>query len=363
MVSLTGLGLVTIKALQAGDSQYKAAASVEQSFTVNPALLTVAATNKSMTYGNALPALTFTYTGFASGETDAVLTTPPAITTTATANSDAGNYPITLNGGSAANYTLDLVNGILTINKADQTINIGAIPNKIITDGAFGFVAGATSGLTLSYSITGPATLSGTTITLTGTAGTVTLTATQAGNINFNPTSKAVSFEVIDNRQTQSISFTAIPDQILETGQMSLSASASSGLAIKFELIAGPATISGNVVSFTGLGTVEIKASQSGNTTFRAAAPVVQSFDIVTITGLDEPAVKSKIYPNPATDFLHLEIDAKDAKVSIMSLDGREVLFVTRQTDTIDISTLVNGLYVVRVITPSTVTTYKIIKN
>jgi len=361
-LNITGIGMVTIEASQAGDSEYKAAQNVQQSFTITPALLTVTATNKSKTYGNALPGLTFTYSGFASGETDAVLTSQPTITTTATATSDAGNYPITLAGGSAANYTLALVNGTLTINKADQTISIGAIPNKTITDAAFGFVGSVTSGLTLSYNITGPATLSGSTITLTGTAGTVTLTATQAGNINFNPASKAVTFQVIDNRQTQSITFTAIADQILETGQMSLSATASSGLAIKFELISGPATISGNVVSFTGLGTVEIKASQSGNTTFRAAEPVVRSFDIVTITGLEELGVISKVYPNPATDYLHVEIDA-NAKVSIMSLDGREVLFITRQTDTIDISTLVNGIYMVRVITPSTVTTYKIIKN
>ena len=144
---------------------------------------------------------------------------------------------------------------------------------------------------------------------------------------------------------------------------MSLSASASSGLAINFELISGPATISGNVVSFTGLGTVEIKASQSGNNTFRAAEPVVQSFNLVTITGLDEPGVKWKIYPNPATDYLYLEIDTKNAEVSIMSLDGKEVMLVTGSTETIDISALVSGIYVVRVITLSKVTTHKIIKN
>jgi hypothetical protein len=363
-LAITGIGLVTIEASQAGDSEYKPAENVQQTFTINPALLTVTATNKSMTYGNALPILSIGYTGFANGETAAVLTEQPEITTTATATSDAGNYPITLNGGSAANYTLALVNGTLTINKADQTISIGTIENKTIYDAAFGFVASTTSGLTLSYSITGPAELSGTTITLAGTAGTVTLTAAQAGTTNFNPVSKALSFEVIDHRQTQSISFTALADQILETGQMSLSASASSGLPVNFELLSGPASISGNVVSFTGLGTVEIKASQAGNTTFRAAEPVVRSFDLVTITGIEERGWNSKIYPNPATDFLHLEIDTiKNAKVSIMSLEGREVMVVTGPTATIDISSLVSGIYLVRVVTASQVTTHKIIKN
>jgi hypothetical protein len=363
-LAITGIGMVTIEASQEGDSEYKAAESVQQTFTVNPALLTVTATNKSITYGTAIPALTFAYTGFASGETATVLTSQPTITTPATANSDAGNYPITLTGGSAANYTLALVNGMLTINKADQTISIGAIPNKTITDDAFGFVASATSGLTLSYSITGPATLSGTTVTLTGIAGTVTITANQAGNINFNQAGKSISFEVIDPRQAQSISFTEIVDQIFETGQMALNASASSGLPITFELISGPATLSGNVVSFSGLGTVVIKASQSGDNAFRVAEPVVQSFDLITITGFEEVVTDSKVYPNPATDFLHLKIaNTKNTKVSIRSLEGREVMLVTEPSETLDISTLESGIYVVRIITPSQVTTHKIIKN
>lgn len=363
-VSITGLGLVTIAAAQTGNSEYKAAATVEQSFTVNAALLTVTAADQTITYGDALPALSFGYSGFATGETAAVLTTQPTISTTATANSDAGNYAITLSGGSAANYVFTLVDGTLLVNKADQIININTIANKTIQDPAFSIIANATSGLELLFSITGPATISGTTITLNGTEGTVTLTASQAGNHNFNQTSASVSFSVVDTRQAQTITFAAIEDQILETGQMSLVATTSSGLAIAFELVSGPATLSGNVVSFTGLGTLVIKASQPGNNNFKPANTVERSIEVITITGANEGVSGLMIYPNPATDYLRIEIpDKRNAQVRILSSDGKVCMLVNDLTDKVDISGLPTGMYLVRIITASEITTHKIIKN
>jgi hypothetical protein len=280
-------------------------------------------------------------------------------------NSDAGNYPITLSGGSADNYSFTLVNGTLTINKANQTITIGSVANKTIHDDAFGIEASTTSGLELSYNISGPATLSATTITLNGTAGTVTVTASQAGNTNFNQASKSISFEVIDPRQVQTISFAAIEDQVLETSQtMSLTASASSGLAVTFELVSGPATINGSLVSFTGLGTVIIRAVQSGSNDFHAANPVERSIEVVTITGSEEGGSGFSIYPNPVADYLHIERHNSDnAQISILSLDGKEMMKVPGSVDRIDISTLKKGIYLVRIVTAYKAITYKITKN
>ncbi len=76
--------------------------------------LTAKADNKSMIQGAAIPALTITYTGFVSGETKTIIT-EPSISTTATAASPAGDFPITLSGGSAVNYTLSLQSGTLTV--------------------------------------------------------------------------------------------------------------------------------------------------------------------------------------------------------------------------------------------------------
>jgi len=75
--------------------------------TIDRAPLTAKADDQSKTYGQANPALTISYTGFANGESDSDIT-PPAASTTATDQTGAGTRSITLSGGSAANYTLSL---------------------------------------------------------------------------------------------------------------------------------------------------------------------------------------------------------------------------------------------------------------
>ncbi len=108
-------------------SNYTLAATASGPGTITPASLTVTANSVSAVYGSALPALTYTITGFASGDTASVVSGSPVLTTTAKAGSNAGAYPITVSAGSlsAANYIFpaaDLKNGTLTITPALLTI-------------------------------------------------------------------------------------------------------------------------------------------------------------------------------------------------------------------------------------------------
>ncbi|HEU4470414.1 MAG TPA: PA14 domain-containing protein [Flavisolibacter sp.] len=77
--------------------------------------------------------------------------------------------------------------------------------------------------------------------------------------------------------QAQTISFAALPPVSLEQGNITLSAQASSGLPVSFTVESGPATVSGNVLTPIGTGMVTIKASQSGNTVYGAAPDVRQT--------------------------------------------------------------------------------------
>jgi len=83
--------------------------------TVNPAVLVVRADDKSREYGQANPAFTVSYSGFVNGDTASAVTVAPAFNTTATPASVPGTYPITGSGGSAPNYSLTHVPGLLTI--------------------------------------------------------------------------------------------------------------------------------------------------------------------------------------------------------------------------------------------------------
>ncbi|MDA9257910.1 peptide-N-glycosidase F-related protein [bacterium] len=85
--------------------------------------------------------------------------------------------------------------------KVNQAISL-SIPNKSTADAPFTIWGTATSSLQLTYSIvSGPATISGNTVTLTGAPGIVTVKADQAGNTTYYPSSRNQSFEVIDLTQ------------------------------------------------------------------------------------------------------------------------------------------------------------------
>ena len=69
----------------------------------------------------------------------------------------------------------------------------------------------------------------------------------------------------------QTISFASIPDKQTNDDDFSISATATSGLAVSFRILSGPATISNNRISLTGAeGTVSVQARQSGNSQWNA---------------------------------------------------------------------------------------------
>jgi hypothetical protein len=81
----------------------------------------------------------------------------------------------------------------------------------------------------------------------------------------------------------QTITFPGIPTQSVNAGPITLAATASSGLPVTYSLDSGPALLAGNLLSVTGTpGQVTVRASQSGNMNYNAAADVVQSFLVVT---------------------------------------------------------------------------------
>ena len=208
-LSITGVGDVTLEAAQEGDANYYAAMALEQSFAVGKATLTVTATDQVIIYGDEIPSLDFEYEGFVNGEDASELISEPEIITSATNGSDAGSYEIALSGGAASNYEFDLLSGTLSIEKADQTITITPIDDKSITADDFEVSASTSSGLTLTYTIqSGPASISGNTISLSGASGTVTVEVSQGGNGNYNAASATMSFNVLDsNKEDQEITF------------------------------------------------------------------------------------------------------------------------------------------------------------
>ncbi|KYG71348.1 putative secreted protein (Por secretion system target) [Roseivirga ehrenbergii] len=120
-VTIIGAGETTITASQAGDVSYAVATNATQLLTVNKAVLTATADDKSKTYGEANPTFTISYTGFVNGDDANAITTEPTASTLADATAGVGTYDIDLTGGVADNYSFNLSSGTLTIGKAVLT--------------------------------------------------------------------------------------------------------------------------------------------------------------------------------------------------------------------------------------------------
>ena len=102
--------------------------------TVNKATLTITADNKSVTYGEAAPEYTVSYSGFVNSETASVLGGFLNIACTYAQNDNVGTYDITPSGFSAQNYVITYVGGTLTVSLASLTLADNADNNNAIND-------------------------------------------------------------------------------------------------------------------------------------------------------------------------------------------------------------------------------------
>ena len=163
---------------------------------------------------------------------------------------------------------------------ASQTISFPSIQNVSPGNPPFYLNASASSGLPVTFSvISGPATVSGNLLSLNGISGTVVVGANQAGNGTYAAALQTTqSFQVAYASQT--ISFEPIPDHAPGDSPIVVLATASSGLPVTISVVSGPATVSGGLVTFTGIGTVVLAANQAGNGIYAAAPQVTQSFNV-----------------------------------------------------------------------------------
>jgi hypothetical protein len=300
IVTITGAGTVVLQASQAGDSNY-GSATTTQSFQVLPAQLTVAASSATRPYGAANPAFSGTITGAVGSDSFT-----ESFTTTATAGSNAGSYPIVpaAAGPALGNYTVTIVNGTLTVSPLATSTTLFAVGSasygaSITLTATVSSTSGTPGGMVTFLSGSTPlgtaALNAGGTAVLTTTAlpaGTDTVTASYPAQGNFAASTAAASITI--NEASQTINFPAIASRPYGSAPFAVSATSSLGSSypVTITVASGPATISGGVVSITGVGTVVLKASQAGNSSYGPAS-ATESFQVTpaaTTTSLNAPA-------------------------------------------------------------------------
>ncbi|MDX2196298.1 MAG: T9SS type A sorting domain-containing protein [Cytophagales bacterium] len=288
VVTITGAGSVLIQASQAGDVTY------------NPAIATA-----TLTINKANPTLNITSPG--SGIAGSVITVGVATNSTGSISgvvtngtgfatlsgnllslSGVGVVTVTVNQLADANYNAGSTAQVVTILQGiSQTITgFNTIAGQVFGDPPI-TISGvsATSGLSVSYTVNGPAVSTGNVISITG-AGTVTITATQVGNTNYNAASPVVQIVNVAKANQSITGFGPFSNMTLGGSNLvNLFASATSGLPVNYS-ITGPASISGNIITVTGLGIVSIIASQPGDANYLPAAELNTSFEVMSIDGI-----------------------------------------------------------------------------
>jgi|GEM_PF-5870649 len=207
----------------------------------------------------------------------------------------AGTATITaLQTGDIDFLPAPIISQPLIINKASQTITFDALTSKTFGESSFDLNASSSSGLlvTFSSSINTVATVNGKTVTILG-AGTATITALQTGNNNYlAATSVEQSLSV--SKASQIITFNAITSKTLGDAPFNLGASTTSGLAVTYSSSSEEISISGNQISLVKAGRATVKANQEGNSNYKDATTVEQSFCI----NPSKPAIAVAVQPS-----------------------------------------------------------------
>jgi len=260
----SGLEVVQMGPLYDSNTAPKGAVPVITSFTASA---TTIPAGSSVTLTPVVTGASYSYIDKAGFVRGPITVTPTATTTyTLTSRNEFGT--------KSASVTVT-VGGTQTV----PTLTFASIPNQTFGASPFAVSASSQSTGAITYSISsGPATISGSTVTLTG-IGTVVVKASQAAAGTYGATTATTSFTV--SAANPGLAFVAIPDQSYTTTPLTVSTTTSSTGSITYSVASGPATISGNKVTFTGIGTVSLQANQVAagnylagvaNTTFHVLA-------------------------------------------------------------------------------------------
>jgi large repetitive protein len=291
-----GLGAITIRADQPGDSGFEAAASVyrtivigkaSQVITFDPIVISAEPLTLGASASSGLPVVFDVVQG------------PAQITTNALGSTGEG--PITIRATQAGDLMYDAAEPVfqtVVISQIAQQIDfeISPIVSSEATSGFapaslrplnastpvtnFGLEASASSRLPVSFAvISGSARIEGN-LLVVNEPGEIVVRAMQNGDAVFRPASVERTV-VVESPQEQTINFPPLANVPYGAAPLTLTATAGSGLPVQFTVVSGSATLVGNVLTFGPPGVVTIRATQEGNGQFLPAPSVERSFQVL----------------------------------------------------------------------------------
>lgn len=198
-----------------------------------------------------------------------------------------------------------------TVDKGAQTIEVteqNDVPHRSVQ--TITLEGTATSGLEITYSVEGPATISGNILTIEN-AGEVTVTAIQSGNDLYLPS----------NEETYTFCITPTPEISLgatEDATVKLVSNYAEGNQWYFE---GEPIEGANESTYAAMetGTYVLEVSLNG-------CSAVSSEEEIEVSGLLDISALIAVYPNPASQYVRITLPENTLRMQIVGPDGRRIM-------------------------------------
>jgi ELWxxDGT repeat protein len=192
----------------------------------------------------------------------------------------AGSATIIAKQAGNQNFKVAQTQQSFVIEKASQSIIFPVVVDKVYGDEPFILDALTSSGLSPAYTSSDPTVGSVSLGVVTiQKPGTLTITASQAGNENYNSAPEVGRTFNIAKAQ-QSISFSAPSPRKIDAGAFTLDATSSAGLPVSFIALSNVISIHQDKATPLSPGKAMVEASQIGDDFYFAASHVVHSFCI-----------------------------------------------------------------------------------
>jgi hypothetical protein len=277
----SGTGTCTVIATEAGNANY-ASATVTRTVNATPLSQTLTFTSNPPSSAAYNSQFTVAATGGATGN-PIMFASSGACTNlgaTYTMTSGTGTCSVIANQAGNSNYSPGTATRTVNATPLSQAITFTTNPPANAAYGSSFTVAatGGASGNPVTFTSAGACSNVGATYTMTSGTGTCSVIANQSANANYSAATQ-VTRTANATLAAQTITFPVIPTQT-GPGTVTLTATASSGLAITYSVASGPATVAGNTLTTTGAGSITVKAIQAGNANYSAATPVSRSFTV-----------------------------------------------------------------------------------
>ncbi len=363
LVTIYETGTVTITAIQASTTNFlsglitaslvisKAQATLG-TFTVppknfgNPAFKLIPPSSNSLT--------PFSYT---SSNTDVATINRDIVTLIG-----VGTTTITATQPTGTNYLSATTSADLLVSLGAPTITGFSVPTKTVVDEPFTLVAPTSNSdgaFTYSLSDNDEAILNGNVLTITGNAGSTTVTATQASTATFGSGTITATFQV--NKLTTIMSNFSVATKTFGDAPFTLVAPTtnSNGTITYTSSDTSVATIAGSTITIVGAGTTTITATQSTTSTYSSAtisAPFVvnkQTTILSNFLPLTKILGDSAFSLIPPTTNSNGTITYTSSDPAVATIEGNTVTIVGLGTTSITAEQASNQNYTSRLIKAS----------